>query len=62
MGKLDDRPEGTDDDPDDDPCHCMDYLPEDPDDSLCSVCVCGHTIEEHGRGFFRSCKFNREEE
>lgn len=41
------------------PCDCEDAEPEDPDDSLCDVCVCGHLIHgEHKGGFFKRCIFN----
>lgn len=43
------------------PCDCLDYYPEDPDDSLCFVCVCGHLEEEHKDGFLQPCKFTPEE-
>jgi hypothetical protein len=43
-------------------CTCEDYEREDPDDTLCFVCVCGHLQEEHGTGFFRRCKFTPEPE
>lgn len=36
---------------------CLDFEPEDPEDSCCPVCVCGHVEEEHSNGFFRGCQF-----
>lgn len=43
-------------------CGCSDFEPIDPDDILCSECACGHIEEEHGKGFFRRCKFNTDED
>jgi len=45
-----------------DDCHCIDFERDDIEDSLCYVCVCGHVEEEHSKGFFRRCIFNRDKD